>query len=255
MQKTVCDFLGRLSWKQCRSKHKDPSEEKVCHNICNNTSLEALKAYHAVTVKELTQGNSTRKIVEMIFKSSWVTPVMKDVNFERVLKINHREDILWKFEEYRETVKRRACKTCSRCMADGNEVLRFHGTTSMCSLNVLNGVIKVCSVEGCHVCEILRTVFYYKSRGSLRGIYTTSTSGLAHDSTHLHGHNKSDSTISVKRVMLLCRVIAGHVHKPLNSHESFWKVSSESGNDYKIREVFLSDHRAFLPCFLIVYSL
>ncbi|GLJ24031.1 hypothetical protein SUGI_0457750 [Cryptomeria japonica] len=244
-QKSSSFSLCKLYPSFCRPADKDVVEAKSSLNVCHR-SLN-----YSVMSKELPHGNSSRKIVETIFKSSWFKPQMKNVKVERVVKINHREDILCRFEEYREMTKRKAGKECSRCMADGNEMLRFHGFSIMCSLNVINGVVELCSLKGCNVCKILRTLFYYKRRTSLSVLYTTASSRLAHDCIHIHSHDDAGSTIAVKRrVMLVCRVIAGHLH----NQESCW-MQVGIYSHCMTEEAYYSNVRAFLPRFLIVYSL
>lgn len=63
-----------------------------------------------------------------------------------------------------------------RCVADGNEFLRFFATSLSCCLGD-NGCTNLCSLPNCNVCNILRWGFV-NQRG--KGIYTTATSGRAH---------------------------------------------------------------------------
>jgi hypothetical protein len=63
-----------------------------------------------------------------------------------------------------------------RCVADGNELLRFFATSLRCCLGD-NGCTNLCSLPDCNVCNIIRWGFV-NQRG--KGIYTTATSGRAH---------------------------------------------------------------------------
>jgi hypothetical protein len=63
-----------------------------------------------------------------------------------------------------------------RCVADGNELLRFFATSLSCCLGD-NGCTNLCSLPDCNVCNIIRWGFV-NQRG--KGIYTTATSGRAH---------------------------------------------------------------------------
>lgn len=63
-----------------------------------------------------------------------------------------------------------------RCVADGNELLRFFATSLSCCLGD-NGCTNLCSLPDCNVCNIIRRGFV-NQRG--KGIYTTATSGRAH---------------------------------------------------------------------------
>lgn len=65
------------------------------------------------------------------------------------------------FEEYREIVKINANKlhvNHPRCLADGNELLMFHGTNIACSLGI-NNSFSLCDLDYCGVCQILRHGF------------------------------------------------------------------------------------------------
>ena len=101
---------------------------------------------------ELVEGDSSRKIVEIICRTSWLKSENQSGRIERVLKVHNMQRTLARFEEYRETVKIKASKLPKkhpRCLADGNELLRFYGTTVACSLGV-NGL------QPMHIREMLR---------------------------------------------------------------------------------------------------
>lgn len=163
---------------------------------------------------------------------------------------------LVEFEEHRETVKIKASKLPtkhSRCLADGNELLRFHGTTVACSLG-LNGSSSLCRMEKCGVCRILRHGFTDKDvNGVGVGIFTTSTSGRALESVEAGHHNHH-----VRKALLLCRVIAGRVHRPL---ENVQEIAGQSGfdslagkvgqNSQVLEELYLLNPKALLPCFVV----
>lgn len=115
-----------------------------------------------MTVSELGPEDTSRNIVEIIFQSSWLnkkTPVCK---IDRILKIHNTPTTISRFEEYREAIKVKATnlvKKHPRCIADGNELLRFHCTTFMCSLG-LNGSSNLCtSIPNCNVCNLIKNGF------------------------------------------------------------------------------------------------
>jgi hypothetical protein len=106
--------------------------------------------------------------VEIIFQSSWPAgkqqqaPVCK---IERVLKVQSSDRTLERFEQYKESVRERASsdrgrKNNPRCVADGNELLRFHCTTFTCSLG-LAGSTALCRAPPCKLCAIVRDGFRY----------------------------------------------------------------------------------------------
>lgn len=226
-------------------------------------SFEALQShhqsYHAVT--DLSECDLTRRTVECIFKTSWLESGIECKKIEKVIKVNNTQSTLARFEEYREAVKCRAgpeeANKNGRCLADGNEVLRFHGTTILCSLGTKESS-SLCDLEDCNVCKIIRTGFACNGKG----IYTTATSGRAHCSINLFNQNAGTNKFSGKRAILICRVIAGRVHGPVDSSEltsfssaCFDSVAGRDDSNWSgWEELFVFNPRAVLPCFVIVYS-
>lgn len=227
-------------------------------------SFEAMESHHQANhaVTYLPECDLTRRTVECIFKTSWLESGVEYRKIERIIKVNNTQSTLARFEEYREAVKCRAGPEESskrgRCLADGNEVLRFHGSTIMCSLGTKESS-GLCDFEGCNVCKIIRTGF--ACHGS--GIYTTATSGRAHCAINLFNQN-AGTQFCLKRAILICRVIAGRVHQPLDISEltsfssaCFDSVASSS-RDHRslsgLEDIFVFNARAVLPCFVIVYS-
>lgn len=187
---------------------------------------------------ELPEGHPSRNVVEIIFQTSW-SPNIFSGRVEMVFKVQHLSRSVTRFEDYREMVKSRAegggasgkvtALDCggedhTRCLADGNEVLRF-----MC-LGSMNGGA------------------YDGGAWALKGakIVSFAGSGEAHNSA---GGGRG------RRAMLVCRVIAGRCCKQLG-FESLVKgrvgYDSESGDN---GELIVFDSRAVLPCFLIIYRL
>lgn len=206
-------------------------------------------------VTELAEGDSSRRIVEIICRTSWIKLQNNVVGIERVLKVHNLQKTLAQFEEHREMVKIKASKLPtkhSRCLADGNELLRFYGTTVACSLG-MNGSSSLCTLYKCGVCQILRHGFTEKELNGGVGIFTASTSGRAFESIELNEDKQS-----VRKALLVCRVIAGRVHKPL---ENFQEMAGQSGFDslagkvgqyFHIEELYLLNPKALLPCFVVI---
>ncbi|KAL4384833.1 hypothetical protein GQ457_15G010300 [Hibiscus cannabinus] len=185
---------------------------------------------------ELPEGHPSRNVVEIIFHTSW-SPKAFTGRIEMIFKVQNGPRTVTRFEEYRETVKTRsgsggpasADEENARCVADGNEVMRFHclGPTS-----------GNCGMDD-------KWLF---SGGKGAAICTYSGSGAAHDSA---GGGRG------RKAMLVCRVIAGRVSKrvgfgfePLvDGRVGYDSVSGENG------ELLVFDPRAVLPCFLIIYKL
>ncbi|KAK6932413.1 hypothetical protein RJ641_002037 [Dillenia turbinata] len=222
---------------------------------------EALEEHHISkhAVTELVEGDSSRKIVEIICRTGWLKSESYSGRIERVLKVHNMQKTLAQFEEYRETVKMKASKLAKkhpRCLADGNELLRFYGTTVTCSLGQ-NESTSLCTSEKCNVCRILRHGFPIKKvvNGGV-GVFTTSTSGKAFESVELC----EETSESIRKALVICRVIAGRVHKPMENllefvgQPGFDSLAGKVGVYSNIEELYLLNPRALLPCFVVIFK-
>ncbi|CAH9076015.1 unnamed protein product [Cuscuta europaea] len=252
-----------------------PSSSSVtCHKCGKQFSKwEALQlhhlSHHAVT--ELLEGDSSRKIVEIICRSSWLKKSGSGI--ERVLKVHNTQKTVARFEEYREMVKARAGKLAKRhprCLADGNELLRFYGTTVACSLGDSGGPCTLCTSDKCHVCQVIRNggLSIKDGSGIGGGVFTTSTSGRALESIQLSAaaaaaaDGEEDSNppplYQRKAALIVCRVIAGRVHRPLENIQEmagqtgFDSLAGKVGLHSNIEELYLLSPRALLPCFVVI---
>lgn len=235
------------------------SSTVTCHKCGEQFSKwEAAEAHHLSkhAVTELVEGDSSRKIVEIICRTSWLKSENHCGRIERVLKVHNMQKTLARFEEYREMVKIKASKLPKkhpRCLADGNELLRFYGTTVSCSLG-LNGSSSLCVSEKCCVCRIIRNGFSAKKElmGGI-GVFTTSTSGRAFESIEILEENSA-----VRKALIVCRVIAGRVHRPLENIQEmagqtgFDSLAGKVGLYSNIEELYLLNPRALLPCFVVI---
>ncbi|XP_043688602.1 uncharacterized protein LOC122639737 [Telopea speciosissima] len=236
------------------------SSTVTCHRCGEQFGKwESLESHHLSkhAVTELVEGDSSRKIVEIICRASLLKSENNCGRIERVLKVHNMQKTLARFEEYREMVKVKASKLPKkhpRCLADGNELLRFYGTTVACSLG-MNGSSNLCVSEKCSVCWIIRHGFSTKKelKGGI-GVFTTSTSGRAFECIELYEEHPS----SVRKALIVCRVIAGRVHKPL---ENIQEIAGQTGFDSlagkvglysNIEELYLLNPRALLPCFVVI---
>ncbi|XVE59389.1 hypothetical protein DITRI_Ditri05aG0042800 [Diplodiscus trichospermus] len=215
---------------------------------------------HAVT--ELIDGDSGKNIVRIIFKTGW-TDKVKNPEIHRILKIHNSPKILSRFEEYRELVKAKAARNGAagrrdeRCIADGNELLRFYCSTFMCDLG-LNGSSSICNQQYCSICGIIKSGFSAK----MDGISTLSTSLRAHAAIPEYVEEEF-KFMNVKRAMLVCRVVAGlvgsegeDIDKESGGFDSVIVRGRGSGVHSKVyeEELLVFNPRAVLPCFVIVYT-
>ncbi|CAA0813919.1 zinc finger protein-related [Striga hermonthica] len=233
----------------------------ACHRCGEHfVRWEALESHYLSNhaVSELSEGDSSRKIVEIICRSTMPKPETQSVKIDKVLKVHNMQKALARFEDYRETVKIKAGKLPKkhpRCLADGNELLRFHGTTLVCSLG-LNGSSSLCVSEKCNVCCIIRNGFLGKremKKGGI-GVFTASTSGRALESIEVG----AEDNYSVRKALIVCRVIAGRVHRPVESVEEivgqvgFDSLAGKVGLYSNIEELYLLNPKALLPCFIVI---
>ncbi|KAL0432353.1 UNVERIFIED_CONTAM: hypothetical protein Slati_2569600 [Sesamum latifolium] len=221
--------------------------------------IESLEHHQAIrhAVSELGPEDSSRNIVEIIFKSSWLKKDNPICKIERILKVHNTRRTIQRFEDYRDAVKIRAstsAKRNARCAADGNELLRFHAATLTCSLGA-RGSSSLCgSVPACGVCTIIRHGF----QGSkISGVRTTASSGRAHDCLGGSG---------TRRAMLVCRVIAGRVKRVAEDSAgdedgsaapaagSYDSLASYAGVYSNLEELYVFSSRAILPCFVVIYK-
>ncbi|CAN6374289.1 unnamed protein product [Urochloa humidicola] len=217
-------------------------------------SLELHKATkHAVS--ELGPEDTSKNIVEIIFQSSWLRKDAPVCKIDRILKVQNSDRTVKRFEEYKDGIKEKASgeegKKNARCVADGNELLRFHCTTFTCSLGA-GGSTALCRATAaqCKLCGIIRDGFRVDGDGR---IATMATSGRAHDMAQ----GISDGE---KKAMLVCRVVAGRVKKACSGTKSsvdcdFDSVSTSSEGLYSnLDELFVCNPRVILPCFVVIYS-
>lgn len=223
--------------------------------------LEQHQAFkHAVS--ELFDEDPGKNIVRIIFHTGWPS-TGKNPMIYRVMKIHNSPKILTRFEEYREIVKSRAARhggvrrRDERCIADGNELLRFHCATFLCDLGQ-NGNSSICSHQYCSVCGIIRVGFSSK----MDGISTLSTSWKGHAALP-EDLEEEFRFMHVKRAMLVCRVIAGRIgcdpemgDKDDPGYDSL--VGREPGGTQtrldEEDELIVFNPRAVLPCFVIAYT-
>ena len=201
-------------------------------------------------VTEVADGETASKVVELIYSVGWPNPEAALDRIERVVKVHSMERRVDRFKEYMEEVKGRAAGLPNnnkhpRCVADGNELLQFHGTTVSCSHSV-------CTSSLCF------------SRNGGVGVFTTSTSKQALDclqetSAAGGGTGEDGPDGGVKHALFVCRVIAGRIHRPLEKlrldvavQPGFDSVAGQVDDDSSIEELYLLNPSALLPCFVVI---
>ncbi|KAL6648401.1 hypothetical protein ACP70R_012625 [Stipagrostis hirtigluma subsp. patula] len=237
---------------------------KVCGEVLSRPQQLELHQAMKHSLSELSHLDSSMNIVRMIFLAGWKPATSGEPPaVRRVLRIHHHPRALARFEEYRDLVRARAARRCStsgecavgveeRCIADGNERLRFHCSTMLCSLGGGGGV---CGSPYCCTCSILRHGFAGK-QADVDGIATYASGWAAHASLP-DDVEREFAFLQVRRAMLVCRVVAGRVGRAdaddKVAYDSVVPVrgGGSGGDDV---ELLVFNPRAVLPCFVIIYS-
>ncbi|XP_027933223.1 uncharacterized protein LOC114188783 [Vigna unguiculata] len=239
------DVFSSLTCDKCGEKLKNPVAVEA-HNVSNHSVIEL-------------EEDSSRQIIETICGTSSVYSESMLGEIDCILKVVNIPKTFACFEEYREKVKEKAEKQKKkhpRCVADGNELLRFHGTTIACSLGI-NSCYRLCTLDYCGICQILRHGFSSNKefKGAL-GVYTTSTSGKAFESISIMtSHERPFSRKSI----IVCRVIAGRICSPLEGIEEradseFDSLAEKINGHSDVEELYVLNPRALLPCFVVIYK-
>ncbi|CAN6238886.1 unnamed protein product [Urochloa humidicola] len=208
---------------------------------------------------ELPAGHSSRQVVEIIFLSSWSSPLPAPFPHpgapaaitttggggggafpgvvEMLFRVHNPARAVARFEDYRAAVRARA-GGAARSAADGNEMMRFSPAPPYDSSSA---AAATCGGGG-------------GGEGAPR-IRTFDGSGGAHGAS---GRGRGPAAAG-RRAMFLCRVIAGRVAEaaagagsaepPKEQFDSV-RVAGKGGG-----ELVVFDRRAVLPCFLIIYRL
>lgn len=253
----------------------------VCGEVFQKSHLLQQHQWAEHPVSELGEGESGKNVIRIIFTSGW-SGTDKSPTIHRILRIHNSPKVLARFEEHREAVKLKAAARNGvvagrrrhldeRCMADGNELLRFHCSTFLCDLGE-GGGSSVCSHAFCSACGIIRGGFSPK----MDGIATLSSSWKAHVAIPTEMEEEF-AFMNVKRAMLVCRVVAGRIgcwgdrdgggdaDKGDGGFDSMLGSRSHDGahsgagaeeeeEEVEEEELLLFNPRAVLPCFVIVYS-
>ncbi|KAK9151349.1 hypothetical protein Syun_009658 [Stephania yunnanensis] len=162
----------------------------------------------------------------MIFRTTGLNQQKQVKKIERVIRVKNSTETLKRFEEYRETAKKRAYDQKMkhpRVSVDGNELLLFNSTVMAC--------------------------FETDGISKREEILLSTAIGTQSKVPCIH------KTYNVKKAVLVCRLIAGNVAVNKfeeRGEEEFDSVGSE-GLSYKSEHFFVWNSSALLPCFVIVY--
>lgn len=197
---------------------------------------------------ELNNGDPSRNVIEITFRAASTNPLKQPRKIEKVLRVKNPLEILGRFEKYREMVKKKAGGH-PRSMVDGNELLRFYGTTMTCCSRKPNRVSELCKEPTCGVCRTLQTSF--DTECIMKNQIRLSTSSEALSETII-ANSKGKNT---KRAVIVCRTIAGRVTNMLEGEtEQEYDSFGSEGPHSKLEYLIVRNPGALLPCFVIVFS-
>ncbi|XP_071727248.1 uncharacterized protein [Rutidosis leptorrhynchoides] len=195
-------------------------------------------------------GDSSRNVVERIFRATSTDTTRCSINIKQVFKLNNSKETLERFEKFREDVKNRAYEHYHkhpRNMVDGNEQLLFYGT-KLTSCKQF-GTSKLCKDSNCSICSILKSDFYTAKKKS--GIWLTSN---CQDIVNAYANtNANVETMSAKIAIMVCRVITGRVTDNMLDSSNY-EGEYDSIGGVKSNQLFVKDPSAILPCFVIILN-
>ncbi|KAL2316674.1 hypothetical protein Fmac_030550 [Flemingia macrophylla] len=229
--------------------------EKKKMNGCNKLLMETPTSLGVprpsntlVRLHELSVGDPSRKIVEMIFQKAWSNTSKPLKKVRKVLRVRYSEEVHEKFEKYRENVKKVASEQCPRhprSTVDGNELLRFYGTTVRCFQGKSpKKVYDLCKDPSCYLCQIIQFNF----NTGYTGIHLN-TSGK-----ELSNRTATARVHSVKKAAIICRIIAGTA---VNEIDGEYEVSHSTGlgeMQFSLEKFVVKNPSSILPCFVIIFS-
>ncbi|PIA58158.1 hypothetical protein AQUCO_00500233v1 [Aquilegia coerulea] len=235
-------------------------ERAKCTGKISDVRLGKKKKNHTVLGRKNTRrrhllnlhiGDPSRNIIEIIFRTSSTRHSKNNRKIERVFKVKNPINSLGDFEEYRESVKKKAYDRNIehlRIVVDGNELLLFYNTTMSCCSCKLKKMSELCHNLDCGVCRIIESGFETKEM-KRNGIQLSANSDTC--SNQVVVTNEKD----VKKAAVVCRVIAGRVANTV-------EVGSGEGFDsFSTRELcsmsehlYVNNPHAILPCFVILWD-
>ncbi|KAK7276916.1 hypothetical protein RIF29_18065 [Crotalaria pallida] len=198
---------------------------------------------------ELSIEDPSRKIVELIFQKAWVNTSKPLRKVRTVLRVSYSEEVFERFEMYREKVKKNASQQYPRhprSSVDGNELLRFYGTTMRCFQgNSAKKVYDFCKDPSCCLCQIIQFNF---------------NTEYAEIQLNACGKELSDRTIAtqrvknLKRAAIVCRVIAGAAENEVDGEYGCYDSSGLGEMQFSLAKFVVQNPNSILPCFVLIFS-
>ncbi|XP_027368609.1 uncharacterized protein LOC113874588 [Abrus precatorius] len=230
-----------VSEKEKMNRYNSPPMETTTRLLVSRPSNTLVRLH------ELSVADPSRKIVEMIFQKAWLNNSKPLRKVRTVLRVSYSAEVLERFEEYRENVKKNACEQYPRhprSTVDGNELLRFYGTTMRCfQRKSTKKVYDPCKDPSCCLCQIIQ--FNLHTQYPKVHLNTSDRELSNRRTATARVHN-------VKRSAIICRIIAGTA-----VNEVYGEGSDSSGlgeMQFSLEEFVVKNPSSILPCFVIIFS-
>lgn len=197
---------------------------------------------------ELDARDMSRNIIEKIFQKASLNPSKPSSKIKSILRVKNSMQTLERFDKYREKVKRMANEKNivmhPRSKVDGNELLRFFGTTIACRSGKSKGVSELCTDSSCRVCSLLQSNF--NTEYTLKnGIQLSTSSEVFSEKISL-----IERMQKIKRAVIVCRIIAGNMTD--TNFEEYNQFGDKGPNSHS-EHLILQNPSAVLPCFVVVF--
>eukprot|EP00897_Mesotaenium_endlicherianum_P005048 jgi/Mesen1/4571/ME000232S03818 len=253
---------GRLSVHAQPRSWPGQRQCSVCKKYFNDLLSLEQHHVHAHPVRLLDARGAEYQKLNRDFSGTWKSRDIPPGRIQSIFRVPIKASAEERFERYRRKVKDKASRTHgdALCLKDGNERMRYHGTTLACSLGIASSST-LCNLGTCHLCNILKGGFKLKKAAGFlrfgRGIYCTATSSKAHGYSLVSEQTSSPHL----RAVLVCKVIAGRTHKFYDdmphltqAPEGYDSVVGEPGETLNYDELVLYNNRAILPVYVVVYG-
>ncbi|KAH1092669.1 hypothetical protein GLYMA_14G016100v4 [Glycine max] len=244
-QQTKCGKgSGYVAEKEKMNGYNRPLMETPTTSLVVSRPSNTLGRLH-----ELSVGDPSRKIVEMIFQKAWFNKSKPVKKVRTVLRVSYSEEVLERFEKYREYVKKVASEQNPRnprSAVDGNELLQFYGTTMRCFQGKsAKKVHDLCKDPSCYLCQIIQ--FNFNTRYAEIHLNTSDKESRNRTTATARVHN-------VKKAAIICRIIAGTA---VNEVDGEYEGSHSTGlgeMQFTLQKFVVKNPSSILPCFVIIFS-
>ncbi|KAI4306187.1 hypothetical protein L6164_029484 [Bauhinia variegata] len=239
---------------KCGKRSSDVSNDNMdTDNGCSVETLTGSVISRQIStptqLHELSSEDPSRKIVEMIFQKAWTNTARPLRKVRTVFRVNNSAQVLERFDKYREKVKQKAAEQYpkhTRSIVDGNELLRFYGTSISCCHGKSNrNLYDLCKDPSCRLCRIIQSNFDQKC---------IKQNGFELNSISEIGTNANTRAKNVKRAVIVCRVIAGVPVNEIDDENEGRNTTGSEEQQLSLEEFVVENPSAVLPCFVIVFS-